>query len=188
MFMELLIAQLQNQDPTDPTDTAEYMNQMATLTQVESTMALSDSLEELSSSLSTSQKALQASSLVGQNIFVEAETAELDDSGTIDGAFVLSTSASDVRYTVYDSEGNRVDQISLGSQLSGTQNFTWNGAGNEAGTYTVVVEADTGDGYEEITAYLPQNVNSVTLGTSGSSLTINTDLGQFTMDDVLQIG
>ncbi len=191
MFMELLIAQLQNQDPTDPTDTSEYMSQIATLTQVETTLSLSDSLDELSTQLSTSQKALQASSLVGQNVYVASDTAELDENGTIEGAYVLDTSATDVRYTVYDSNGNEVDSVSLGSQTAGTLNFSWDGSDYGADTYTIVVEAATstsGGSYEQLQAYLAQNVNSVTLGTSGSSLTINTDIGQFSMDDVIQIG
>lgn len=188
MFMELLIAQLQNQDPTNPTDTSEYMNQLATLTQVESTLTLSDTLESLSTSLTTSQNALQASSMVGQDIYVVSSTTELAEDGVINGAYVLDTSASDVAYAIYDSEGNLVDSVSLGSQTAGTLNFSWDGSGQEAGTYTVVLQADTGSGYEEIDAYLPQNVNSVTLGASGSSMTINTDVGQFSMDDVLQIG
>lgn len=188
MFMELLIAQLQNQDPTNPTDTSEYMNQLATLTQVESTLSLSDTLESLSTSLTTSQNALQASSMVGQDIYVVSSTTEMAEDGVINGAYVLNTSASDVAYAVYDSEGKLVDSASLGSQTAGTLNFSWNGSGHEAGTYTVVLQADTGSGYKEIDAYLPQNVNSVTLGANGSGMTINTNIGQYTMDDVLQIG
>lgn len=189
--MELLIAQLQNQDPTDPTDTSEYMNQIATLTQVETTLELSDSLDELSTQLSTSQKALQASSLVGQSVYVASDTAQLSDDGTLEGAYVLDTSATNVRYTVYDSNGNAVDTVNLGSQLAGTLNFSWDGSDYEPGSYSIVVEAATstsGGSYEGLQAYLAQNVNSVTLGTSGSSLTINTDIGQFSMDDVIQIG
>jgi len=191
MFMELLIAQLQNQDPTDPTDTSEYMNQIATLTQVETTLALSDSLDELSTQLSTSQKALQASSLVGQNVYVQSDTVSMDAGGSIEGAYMLDTSATDVRYTVYDSNGNAVDTVSLGSQPAGTLNFSWDGSDYAAGSYSVVVEASTstsGGSYEKVDTYLAQNVNSVTLGTSGSSMTINTDIGQFSMDDVIQIG
>ena len=44
MFMQLLIAQLQNQDPTQPTDTSEYVNQMATMTQVENSLNMTSAI------------------------------------------------------------------------------------------------------------------------------------------------
>ena len=126
--------------------------------------------------------------MVGQDVFVESDSARLDESGVIDGAYVLDQSASDVRYKVYDSSGSLLQTVNLGAQAAGTQTFSWNGAGYQQGDYTFVLEANTGNGYEEIGGYLPQNVNSVTLGTGGSDMMLNTDKGRYTLSDVIQIG
>lgn len=190
MFMNLLIAQLQNQDPTSPTDTSTFVNQLATMTEVENSISMTDSINDLADALTSSQSALQASSMVGQNIYVESDSAELGDDGTISGAYDLDASADDVEVVVYDSDGNLVDTVSLGSQSSGTHDFTWDGSDQEAGEYQIVVQASTSgsDDYDEVTTYLAQNVNSVTLSTSGGDFTMNTSSGSYTMDDVLQIG
>src|SRR5271163_4359642 len=63
-FLTLLLAQLQNQDPTSPEDSNTFLTQLAQLSQVQGITSLNTSFGALSSSLSSSQ-ALQASSLLG---------------------------------------------------------------------------------------------------------------------------
>ncbi len=63
-FLKLLIAEMKNQDPTNPTDTAQYMTQFAEFSQVEQAMATNSKLDTL---LSTSALD-QADSLIGHTI------------------------------------------------------------------------------------------------------------------------
>ncbi|QRM54252.1 flagellar hook assembly protein FlgD [Sinorhizobium sp. BG8] len=46
-FLKLLVAQLQNQDPTEPMDATEQMAQLATFSQVEQTIKTNSNLESL---------------------------------------------------------------------------------------------------------------------------------------------
>jgi len=46
-FLQLLVAQLQYQDPSEPVDTSAFMQQTATLSQVQTMTSMSDSLEAL---------------------------------------------------------------------------------------------------------------------------------------------
>src|SRR5690554_4669978 len=129
MFMKLLIAQLQNQDPTSPADPADFMQQISTLSNVESIQNLSNTIENMSSSLLSSQAALQASSMVGQRAFVNTDIAQLyQEEGYVDGLVSLETSASDVRITIYDAGGNVIDRVSMGAQPAGDHNFAWQAA------------------------------------------------------------
>jgi flagellar basal-body rod modification protein FlgD len=87
-FLTLLIAQLQNQDPTEPVDNAEILNQLATMQGLTSNIELSDSLKDVATSLAKSdvdfgQKLSVGASYIGQ-------TVTLDDStvGTVDRAFI----------------------------------------------------------------------------------------------------
>lgn len=192
MFMKLLIAQLQNQDPTSPADTADYMQQISTLSNVESIQNLSTAIENMSSSLLSSQAALQASSMVGQRAFVNTDIAQLyQEEGYVDGLVSLETSASDVRISIYDASGNVIDRVSMGAQPPGDHNFVWQaGEGVPAGNYRIVAEAATGaDGtYEEVATYMGFNINSVTLGQNGIGMKVNTAIGSIDMSEVKQLG
>ncbi|MDQ0348924.1 MULTISPECIES: flagellar hook assembly protein FlgD [Ancylobacter] len=46
-FLQLLIAQMKNQDPTEPMDTAQYMGQLASFSQVEQSVAANAKLDQL---------------------------------------------------------------------------------------------------------------------------------------------
>lgn len=63
-FLQLLIAQMKNQDPTNPMDTAEYMSQFAQLSTVEQAMQTNSKLDALLSSQSLSQ----ANGLIGKTV------------------------------------------------------------------------------------------------------------------------
>ena len=75
MFMRLMIAQLQNQDPSSPADTTDFMQQIATMSQVESINQLNTSINEMSQSMLSSQAALQASAMVGQSVYIPGDTS-----------------------------------------------------------------------------------------------------------------
>ena len=61
-FLQLLIAQMKNQDPTSPTDMSQYMSQFAQLSAVEQAMQTNAKLDTLLSSSALAQ----AESLVGR--------------------------------------------------------------------------------------------------------------------------
>jgi len=63
-FLQLLIAQMKNQDPTNPMDTAQYMSQFAQLSTVEQAMQTNAKLDALLSSQSLSQ----ANVLIGKTV------------------------------------------------------------------------------------------------------------------------
>jgi len=63
-FLQLLIAEMKNQDPTNPTDTSQYMSQFAQLSTVEQAMQTNTKLDSLLSSQSLSQ----ADGLIGKNV------------------------------------------------------------------------------------------------------------------------
>ncbi|GAA0688651.1 flagellar hook assembly protein FlgD [Marinobacterium maritimum] len=192
MFMKLLIAQLQNQDPTSPADTSDFMQQMSTLSNVESIQNLASTMETMSSTLISSQAALQASSMVGQRAFVNTNIAQLaQDGGTVDGLVSTTASASDIRISIYDGAGNRVDRVSMGAMPPGDHNFVWQASeGLPAGNYRIVAEAASSvDGsYEEVATYMGFNINSVTLGQNGIGMKVNTNIGSINMSEVKQLG
>jgi flagellar basal-body rod modification protein FlgD len=63
-FLQLLVAEMKNQDPTNPMDTAQYMSQFAQLSTVEQAMQTNSKLDALLSSQSLSQ----ADGLIGKTV------------------------------------------------------------------------------------------------------------------------
>lgn len=190
MFMQLMIANLKNQDPTNPSDTSEYMKQISDMTMVEGVTTLNSTLENMNASLLSSQSALQASSMVGQTVFVQSDSASADPlTGVIEGVVELDTSASDLQIAVYDSAGSLVDQFSLGNQAAGDVQFDWQlQEGMLIDGYRMSASATINGETTEVPLFVGMNVNSVTLGQNGVGMKINTDAGPVSLDEIKQIG
>src|SRR5581483_10072426 len=63
-FMQLLIAQLKNQDPMKPTDDTQFVAQLAQFSTLEATNKMSDALEELAGM----QALGEAAALIGKQV------------------------------------------------------------------------------------------------------------------------
>ena len=83
-FLQLLMAQLKNQDPTNPTDPSQMLNEESQLTQVQT-------MQNLNTSLTSSSQLQEASSLIGKTVSVtDPNNAKNTISGTVSGATVNS--------------------------------------------------------------------------------------------------
>ncbi|MBO9122712.1 MULTISPECIES: flagellar hook assembly protein FlgD [unclassified Rhizobium] len=81
-FLQLLIAQMKNQDPTEPVDASQQMAQLASFSQVEQTIQTNTKLDTLLASSSLTQ----ASSYVGKYM----TSADGTVAGTVDSVKVYS--------------------------------------------------------------------------------------------------
>lgn len=79
-FMKLLIAQLQNQDPTNPMKDNEFIAQMAQFSALEQTMNLTKAFEKFAESQNQSQL-IQYNSFVGKEIKWHKVAEEPDEDG-----------------------------------------------------------------------------------------------------------
>jgi flagellar basal-body rod modification protein FlgD len=82
-FLQLLVAQLQYQDPSKPVDTSSFMNETATLTQVQ---AMEQSSQN-STDMLTAQRAQTASTLVGHSVSYTDNTGATK-TGTVSAATI----------------------------------------------------------------------------------------------------
>lgn len=82
-FLQLLLAQLKNQDPTKPMDSTEYMSQLASFSQVEQQTNTNTKLD----SLLTSQSLSQAESYIGRTVTNSDKTV----SGTVESVNITSS-------------------------------------------------------------------------------------------------
>jgi flagellar basal-body rod modification protein FlgD len=177
-FLTLMLAQLKNQDPTSPVDSNTFLQQLASLSEVQGINGLNTSFATLSSSLTSSQ-ALQASSLLGHQALVSSSTVTTTGSGSISGAISVPQTTSQVVVNISNSAGVLVKQINLGAQASGMASFTWdgttgNGAPAPADTYTLSAQyAGATSGSTAASTYVNGTVESVSMGSGTTGMTLN---------------
>lgn len=190
-FLNLLVAQLNNQNPLEPQGNGEFIAQLAQFSQVEGIEKLNTSMESLLSGYQSSQ-ALQASSLVGRKVIIPSEKAVVDTSESFKATAVLPVSSSNVYVNVYDSAGSLVSRVNLGEQAAGNVSFIWDGKDSNGnlmppGTYKFEAQATYGSETKGLYTMLPANVDSVTLG--GGELMLNlAGLGSVPLSQVQVIG
>jgi len=101
-FLKLLIAQMKDQDPTDPMDATQQVSQLATFSQVEQTIQTNKNLETLISSSSLSE----AGSIIGKTL--------TSSDGSVTGVVKQVTLASDGLTATLDTG----DQVAVTSGVS----------------------------------------------------------------------
>ena len=182
-FIDLLVAEIQNQDPTDPMDASEYVSQLSQLSMVQSLDDLSD-LQTTSNDQLTEISLLAASNLVGQTVTAPASSVTLDADGSISGQVTLDDAAESVTVSLYDSSGNLVDQSTTSNASAGTVEFDFSSL--EAGTYTLSATATSDSTSTDLTTYVDQAVEKVSLSDDSVQLDI-AGVGTVDLADILGV-
>lgn len=154
-FMKLLLVELQNQDPTEPTDTEKILTQTSQLASLESADNTNKSLESLATTLSSSQEFSSISAIgkiadVGQSSISHNEGSN----STFEIFFPKSIESGSLKIT--DKNGNIVKTVDLEKNPSGVYQFTWDGkdsSGNRAdsGVYEISADYMDADGTAQTT-------------------------------------
>ncbi|ABD86440.1 flagellar hook assembly protein FlgD [Rhodopseudomonas palustris] len=148
-FLTLLVTELQNQNPLDPTDTTDFVSQMTSYANFEQQQTLNTNLSSLATSFN-SLLTLNSTNYIGQTVTAKADSATLED-GQIAFGYSLNSAASSVTLTVADSSGNTV-WTGSGATTSGKNSFTWDGTTtdgtqlSDGGDYTLSVSATDSSG------------------------------------------
>ena len=191
-FLELMLTQLQHQDPLNPMESGDFLAQIAQFGTVNGITELNDSFATLSGSLQSSQ-ALQASTMVGNTVLVPGNKSELVTGGQISGAIDLSHSTSNLVLNIADASGQSVRQVDLGLQAAGMTKFVWDGLDNNgdslpAGNYTIEAAALINSEAVAQSVLVNAKVNSVTLNKNGGEPILNLNgLGAVSISEVREI-
>jgi len=130
-FLRLLVAQMQNQDPLNPQDGAEFVAQLAQFTNIELGLETNERLAGLQASeQSTSRAAMM--DLVGKSIDAEFSQFRLtEDAKPLDLKLDLEGAADNVEVVIYDQMGDEVQRIHLDNRGEGESSFSWDGTGRD---------------------------------------------------------
>ncbi|MDX1635610.1 MAG: flagellar hook assembly protein FlgD [Marinobacter sp.] len=190
-FMELMIAQLKNQNPLEPQDNGDFIAQLAQFSSLEEMQKLSGNVDDVVGQFRSTQ-ALQASAMVGRTVLVPSEGGLLGADGQLKGVVQVPASTSSLRVSIVNQAGERVRQIDMGASQAGQVSFTWDGKNSEGqamppGAYRIVAEGSYPQGNEQLGTLVSANVDSVSLGNQGK-VTLNlAGMGSIALSDVQQI-
>ena len=143
MFIKLLVAQIQNQNPLEPKDPSEFVQQLNQLTQTES-MQKMVSQSSATASVLESLQVIGLGGQVGSELSIRTEQVQLANT-PVEGSFELSTSSGSARIELTASNGEK-HLVDLGPQSAGSVNFTLDpvALGLPPGTYRIAVNAGEG--------------------------------------------
>ncbi|MBU2992399.1 flagellar hook capping FlgD N-terminal domain-containing protein [Octadecabacter sp. 1_MG-2023] len=168
-FLKMLTVQMENQDPLNPTDSAEYAQQLATFSGVEQAVLTNELLTSMMVQMNTSGMA-QMADWVGNEARVAAP-AHFDGS-PITIAPNPAAVADTVELVVYDESGDEVQRTALPLSADPVE---WAGTSTDGtpfptGTYTFNVESfsngevilnETADVYARVNEVRSENGESV---------------------------
>ena len=148
-FLRLLTAQLRNQDPLQPQDSAEFTNQLVQFSQVEQQISSNQKLDNLIASVNNGQPN-QALGYLGKTVEIQSNGIPLQD-GSADFTVSLDMAPTEAVVEITDAKTNKVIRTLTLPNASGTHELEWDGldeAGNkmEDGTYVANVKATGADG------------------------------------------
>lgn len=188
-FLKLLVAQLQNQDPTgsgqDPNQMIQQLTSFSSLEQAQQTNSLLTGLQAQTAGLFQAQTA----SLVGKNVKVDGSGFNLK-AGAARMNLELSTAAT-VTVTVKDANGKVLTVLPQGHLSRGLNTLNWDGRDSSGnlmpdGAYSVEVTATGDDGKAALfRTSLTMKVDGVTFKDGGIYLTSGSSV--FALADVLEI-
>jgi flagellar basal-body rod modification protein FlgD len=180
-FMQLMLAQVRNQDPFQPMQNGEFIAQMAQFATVDGIQKMQGSISDLNTTMSANQ-ALTASSLIGRSVLADGGSFALGASGSVSGAITADATATGITLSVYDAAGALLTRRALTPSASGVTRFAFDGFDDAGvrlapGSYRIEAEARVDGKSVSAQSALARRIDSVTIGAGVQDLKLNLDGG-----------
>ena len=177
VFMTLLLAQLKNQNPLDPTNPKDFVAQFAQIKQVDATQKMQEQLQVHTQALNQ-LNGLFLGGQVGQQVLLRAEnlpSVHLSESRGLAGRITLAGAEQNVKLTLTNAAGEAT-VVDLGSHPAGPFDFNVDPKTYKlpAGDYQLAVSNPNA------TLEVQATVSAVRLPKNGSEAIVSLmDLGDF---------
>jgi flagellar basal-body rod modification protein FlgD len=179
-FLQILVAEFKNQDPTTPTDPTQFASQLVQFANLGQLQNIDSAVQQPPAS----GLMQAASAFIGREVVTPGNALGVLNGKSTSISYTPSVTDS---YTarVFNSAGVQVDTVALGAQNAGTVGtFTWSPpSGNPDGGYTVNIVNSQG---AAVSGLVEQGVvQSVSLTSTGVALDLgNLVIGQNQVESV----
>lgn len=146
-FLQLLTAQIQNQDPLAPMESTEFITQLAQLSSVEQSVATNEKLSRITGQIA-SVTAIADIGLIDREVSVETGSVKLDE-GVAEISYTLSRTAQTAQVNILDEAGTVIRSIEGPTPAAGEPaTLTWDGRDSSGslvadGYYTAEINAES---------------------------------------------
>jgi flagellar basal-body rod modification protein FlgD len=188
-FMDLLMAQLANQDPTAPMDAQAFVAQLAQFATLELLQSANDGLDAILMAQAASNQTAVAT-FVGRTVAYRSDRVDLDGAGPVASRGRLAAPADSVTVRITDEDGKVVRTLRLGAQSEGRLEVSWDGrddAGDPLppGSYHVEIVAEDASGSVDAYAVREAVVDGVSYESGHPELLVGTE--RIPLADVLEV-
>ena len=186
-FLQLMTAQLQNQDPFAPMDNGDFIAQMAQFSTVTGIEEVNQSLKNLADKFDQGRIAT-ATNLLGHSVLVPGNISRPDENGEVHGVLDLPQATSMARVVISDADsGEELNVMELGPQAAGLVGFSWKNIPEEIQNSNRRIQINAtinfGEGPQELNPSVYARVLSASIG-SGNAERVRIDVEDFGEMDV----
>ena len=189
-FLKMFIASLQNQDPLQPQDPNQFMQQMSTFSMVESMQNMSGGVNTLVKSNVASAQ-MDAIQLVGKKVLINDSAVDVTDGGASKFNVTLAGAASEVVVTGVDESGSPIAVRDFRNVKSGSNELAFDCLGNDgqrlaSGRYEIEVRAVDANG-ESVDASTQRQVAIDAVQFSNGNPILMSGGTAYAMGDVIEV-
>jgi len=175
-FLKLLVAQLRNQDPMNPSSAQEMAAQLAQFTSVEQLININDKMASQSASNEAMALALNNSAalgVIGKEVLAIGDTVEVTGAGDEVVTVAVDGVGGTAVLTLYDADGTEVGSRVVGPVGGGRQEIELGDAasGLEAGSYRYeLTVTDVSNESVSVSTFTRARIDGVRYGSEGPLL------------------
>lgn len=190
-FLQLIVAQIQNQDPFEPVENGAFIGQLAQFGTVDGVNNLNDAFAEFSQGLLNNQT-LNAAGLIGKSVLVEGNQVAVKEGEPIEAFVDANSQAGVASVQVTDALGKVVHTENVPLISAGLNSFAWNGLdsdGNQVaeGSYFISATVLSGENELALPTTVKNKIQSVNLNNAGSdSIELGLETGNTILFDEVQ--
>lgn len=163
-FLRLLTAQLRHQDPLKPTDSTQFVTQLAMFAQAEQGVNTNRRLDTITTMVK-GQMLSGASAFLGKEVMVPGDWLAFDGGNPVRFSYTIPSGAASATVEIRDGSGNLVRSVEAEAP-AGTYEDAWDGRDADgqpvpAGTYRLQVSAKLQgtDGSQPVTKVVETQVH-----------------------------
>jgi flagellar basal-body rod modification protein FlgD len=184
-FLQILTAQLKNQDPTDPADASEFTQQLVQYAEVEQQISTNDKLDAIASTIN-SNGITPLLSYVGQYVEAESDGDLVVQNGQALLGYTLPSEALSVTINIQDESGNVIAQVDAPTE-KGLNRVAWDGTLTDGTTaedgiysFTITAKDSSGDAIEISDMRVVGQVSSIETDKDGA---LSMMIGDYKLED-----
>jgi flagellar basal-body rod modification protein FlgD len=183
-FLQLITAQMKDQNPLSPADPTQFVTQLEGMSQVSAMQSIQSSMQ--------ASAIMSGTTLIGRSILAPGSQATLATGGAIGGAVEAPAGTSKLTVSVQDSTGATVNTFDVTPADTGLTSFLWKGATSTgataaAGTYTIGVTATVNGKTQTLDPMVVNKVDSVLLDPTTNAVNVETDNGTVPLTSIVSV-